>query len=141
MQIDIVTDKLYVCICGNTPKEYSIGYGPTPYYINCTCGKHFSGGSGNVDCFIDLWNGKGRNLPKGVSYRITEEDNKMTSFKEVKKILKSHGMTIRKREEEYRVNFKEGNEESAYYTDDLIDAFDTGLAMVKEKEHGLLRES
>lgn len=44
------------------------------------------------------------------------------------------GITIRKRDNEYRVNFKGGSEESAYYTTDLDDAVGTGHAMVRIKE-------
>jgi hypothetical protein len=32
---------------------------------------------------------------------------------------------------EYRVNFRGGNEATAYYTSDLTDARDTGLAMMR----------
>jgi len=53
---------------------------------------------------------------------------KMT-MKAAKAGLAVMGMTIRKRESEYRVNFKGGAEATAYYTDDLGDALGTGLLM------------
>lgn len=43
--------------------------------------------------------------------------------------LRLRGMTIRKRDDEYRVNFYRGEETTAYYTNDLDDAVDTGVAM------------
>lgn len=53
----------------------------------------------------------------------------------VKKLLRQHDMTISKSaihgENEYRVNFKGGHEDSAYYTTDLDDAYRTALQMRK----------
>lgn len=43
------------------------------------------------------------------------------------------GMSISKRDGEYRVNFKFGTEDTAYYTDDLEDAVGTVVAMIREK--------
>lgn len=51
-------------------------------------------------------------------------------FQEVKSKLRViHRMTIRKRDGEYRVNFIGGTEADAYYTDDLQDAYATGIDM------------
>jgi hypothetical protein len=54
-------------------------------------------------------------------------------FKEVKDALKKIGMTITYKSEysEYRVNFISGKEETAYYTNDLDDAYLTGQDMAK----------
>lgn len=46
-----------------------------------------------------------------------------------KQFLSTMGMKITKSNDEYRVNFKNGNEATAYYTDDLDDAVNTGIAM------------
>ena len=51
------------------------------------------------------------------------------TLKDAKEILKFHGMFIRKRDNEYRVNFLSGNEATVYYTDDLLDAINTGVDM------------
>lgn len=52
------------------------------------------------------------------------------NFKEAKdKLRVIHGMTLTKKEGEYRVNFPGGKEATAYYTDDLSDAFATGVDM------------
>jgi hypothetical protein len=49
----------------------------------------------------------------------------------VKQLLAEKGLTFRKEQcGEYRVNFKGGTEASAYYTDDLSDALNTGYAML-----------
>lgn len=46
-----------------------------------------------------------------------------------KKFLSTLNIKITKSDDEYRVNFKNGNEATAYYTDDLDDAVNTGIAM------------
>ncbi len=57
--------------------------------------------------------------------------------KEAMKALKNVGIVLKRTEYgEYRVNFKGGKEASAYYTDDLQDAIDTGMAMFK-RQHEL----
>jgi hypothetical protein len=57
--------------------------------------------------------------------KITQEN--------VRKKLKSKGMTLRARDGEYRVNFKDGPDSDIYYTNDLQDALETGLAMHRRK--------
>lgn len=48
------------------------------------------------------------------------------------KALQQHGVVLKTTEYgEYRVNFKGGSEDTAYYTDDLDDAVATGLHMAK----------
>jgi len=44
-------------------------------------------------------------------------------------ILAAEGMSLRHNDGEYRVNFRNGTEDSAYYTNDLQDAVDTGRSM------------
>jgi hypothetical protein len=56
------------------------------------------------------------------------------SFTEVKEELRALRITItRTTAGEFRVNHCEGKEETAYYTDDLDDARDTGLHMAHDK--------
>lgn len=51
--------------------------------------------------------------------------------KEAKELLRKVGVTITTRPEtqEYRVNLEHGTEETAYYTNSIVDAVDTGIAM------------
>lgn len=59
-------------------------------------------------------------------------DSPAENVQYVRKALAAHAMVIRRRDGEYRVNFKGGPESTAYYTDDLADAFRTGLHMATE---------
>ncbi len=57
----------------------------------------------------------------------------MTRFTDIKAALTAMGLTIRRKDGEYRVAYAgKGNEASAYYTNDLEDAFGTGKHMAKE---------
>ena len=53
----------------------------------------------------------------------------------VKAALQSLGLTFRKTSSDYRVSLQsltgQANEDAAYYTDDIEDAYYTGLAMAK----------
>jgi hypothetical protein len=50
------------------------------------------------------------------------------TLREAKSIARRLGLTLRKlRSGEFRVNFRDGNETTAYYTDSLEDAFDTAV--------------
>jgi hypothetical protein len=52
------------------------------------------------------------------------------TFKEAKqKVAAMDRMTITKKPEEFRVNYKGGKEPTAYYTDDLEDAVETARVM------------
>lgn len=55
----------------------------------------------------------------------------MNTFKQAKLALRAVGITLawRGQWEEYRVNYISGLEATAYYTPDLTDAVDTGMAM------------
>jgi hypothetical protein len=53
----------------------------------------------------------------------------------VRKELRKYGIAILKVEGEYRVNFRGGKEATAYYTNDLRDAYDTGIAMAVRALH------
>jgi hypothetical protein len=56
------------------------------------------------------------------------------TLQEAKSIARHLGLTLRKvRSGDYRVSFRDGNETVAYYTDDLEDAVDVGLEMVRKR--------
>lgn len=49
---------------------------------------------------------------------------------QARQILRDHGMTLTRRDDEYRVNFADRDDEAtAYYTNDIFDAVDSGVAM------------
>jgi hypothetical protein len=58
------------------------------------------------------------------------------TFAQLRAALAAHGIAVSydSRTEEYRVNFRDGLELTAYYTDHKQDAHDTGLAMAKQRE-------
>jgi hypothetical protein len=56
------------------------------------------------------------------------------TLQEAKSIARHLGLTLRKvRSGDYRVSFRDGNETVAYCTDDLEDAVDVGLEMVRKR--------
>jgi hypothetical protein len=58
------------------------------------------------------------------------------NFKETKdKLRVVFGVKLTKTDGEYRVNFVGGKEATAYYTNDLADAFGTGVAMANWKKN------
>jgi hypothetical protein len=66
---------------------------------------------------------------------LFEDDfNKTMTLQEAKSIARHLGLTLRKvRSGEYRVNFRDGNETTAYYTDSLEDAVNTAVEMVRKR--------
>jgi hypothetical protein len=56
------------------------------------------------------------------------------TVKEAIKTLSGHGLVIKSNYGEFRVNFKGGREETAYYTNDLMDAVHTGLSMARQRD-------
>src|SRR5207247_3387145 len=70
-------------------------------------------------------------------------DSAMT-LQEAKSIARHLGLTLRKvRSGDYRVNFRDGNETTAYYTDDLEDAVNTAVEMahIRRVGHALAAEA
>jgi hypothetical protein len=60
-------------------------------------------------------------------------DSAMT-LQEAKSIARHLGLTLRKmRSGDYRVNFRDGNETTAYYTEDLEDAVNTAVEMARKR--------
>jgi hypothetical protein len=62
------------------------------------------------------------------------------TLQEAKSIARHLGLTLRQvRSGDYRVNFRDGNETTAYYTNDLEDAVNTAVEMVRLRERELHR--
>src|SRR5689334_12780727 len=56
------------------------------------------------------------------------------TLQEAKSIARHLGLTLRKvRSSDYRVNFRDGNETTAYYTDDLEDAVSAAVEMARKR--------
>ena len=56
------------------------------------------------------------------------------TLQEAKSIARHLGLTLRLLHSgKYRVNFRDGNETTAYYTDDLEDAVNTAVAMARKR--------
>lgn len=53
----------------------------------------------------------------------------MHILKDAKDLLSMHGIALKKKDGEHRVNHYRGKEDTAYYTDDLQDALTTGIKM------------
>src|SRR5215510_1484176 len=65
-------------------------------------------------------------------YRL-DIDAPMT-LQEAKSIARHFRLTLRKvRSGDYRVNFRDGNETTAYYTDNLEDAVNTAVEMARKR--------
>jgi hypothetical protein len=56
------------------------------------------------------------------------------TLQEAKSIARHLGLTLREvRSGKYRVNFRDGNETTAYYTDNLDDAVRTAVEMARKR--------
>jgi hypothetical protein len=56
------------------------------------------------------------------------------TLQQAKSIARHLGLTLRKvRSGDYRVNFRDGNKMTAYYTDNLEDAVNTAVEMARER--------
>lgn len=66
--------------------------------------------------------------------RRANDNRRLSEFEAARRGLKQLGLVLTRRDGEYRVNFKGGREETAYYTNDLLDAFGTGRAMWSESQ-------
>jgi hypothetical protein len=59
---------------------------------------------------------------------------KPITLQEAKSIARHLGLTLRQvRSGDYRVNFRDGNETTAYYTDSLEDAVNTAVEMARRR--------
>ena len=62
---------------------------------------------------------------------------KVMTLPKAKSVARHLGVTLRQlRSGKYRVNFRDGNESTAYYTDDLEDAVNTAIAMARKQPSG-----
>ena len=60
---------------------------------------------------------------------------KPITLQEAKSIARHLGLTLRKVcSGHYRVNFRNGNESTAYYTDDLENAVSAAVAMARKRQ-------
>jgi len=60
---------------------------------------------------------------------------KPMTLQEAKSIARHLGLTLRKvRSGDYRVNFRDGDETTAYYTDNLNDAVNTAVEMARKRD-------
>ena len=57
------------------------------------------------------------------------------TLQQAKSIARHFGLTLREvRSGDYRVNFRDGDETTAYYTNDLEDAVNAAVEMVRKRE-------
>jgi hypothetical protein len=57
------------------------------------------------------------------------------TLQKAKSIARHFGLTLRQlRSGNYRVNFRDGNETTAYYADNLEDAVNTAIEMARKRE-------
>ena len=62
------------------------------------------------------------------------------TLQEAKSIARHLGLTLRKmRSGAYRVNFRDGNEATAYYTDNLEDAVNSAVEMARKRASGVTK--
>ena len=60
---------------------------------------------------------------------------KPMTLQEAKSIARHLGLTLRKvRSGDYRVNFRDGDETTAHYTDNLEDAVNTAVEMARKRD-------
>ena len=77
---------------------------------------------------------------RGFSWQFNSECFPMTiqkpmTLQEAKSIARHLGLTLRKvRSGDYRVNFRDGDETTAHYTDNLEDAVNTAVEMTRKRE-------
>jgi hypothetical protein len=69
------------------------------------------------------------------TYVSREPTHRAMTLEEAKSIARHLGLILRKvRSGDYRVNFRDGDESTAYYTEDLEDAINIGLEMSRKRE-------
>ena len=62
------------------------------------------------------------------------DDSRPMTLEEAKSIARHLGLTLRKvRSGDYRVSFREGNETTAYYSDNLEDAVNAAVEMARKR--------
>ena len=65
---------------------------------------------------------------------------KLMTLQEAKSIARHLGLTLRQvRSGKYRVNFRDGDETTAHYADNLEDAVNVAVAVVRQREMRVAR--
>ena len=59
---------------------------------------------------------------------------KLMTLQEAKSIARHLGLTLRQVRSGYRVNFRDGDETTAHYKDNLEDAVNTAVEMTRKRE-------
>jgi hypothetical protein len=78
--------------------------------------------------------GPSRHASDGVAPCLRGGARQAMTLQEAKSIARHLGLTLRQvRSGDYRVNFRDGNETTAYYTDKLADAVNTAVEMVRRR--------
>jgi hypothetical protein len=73
--------------------------------------------------------------------RLAAADGQVMTLREAKSIARHLGLTLRKmRSDDYRVNFRDGNETTACYTDNLEDAVNTAVEMAPKRASAAARD-
>src|SRR5215468_2642994 len=88
-----------------------------------------------------VWRPRDRRLDELDEAILSEIDRRaelssqpVMTLQEAKSIARHLGLILRKvRSGDYRVNFHDGNETTAYYTDDLGDAVNTAVEMARNR--------
>src|SRR5262245_62318389 len=91
---------------------------------------------------VHVWRPRDRRLDELDKAILSEIDRRaelssqpVMTLQEAKSIARHLGLTVRQvRSGDYRVNFRDGNETTAYYTNDLEDAVSTAVAMARKRE-------
>jgi hypothetical protein len=89
-----------------------------------------------------VWRPRDRRLDELDEAILSEIDRRaelssqpVMTLQEAKSIARHLGLTVRQvRSGDYRVNFRDGNETTAYYTNDLEDAVSTAVEMARKRE-------
>src|SRR5262245_42899351 len=70
-----------------------------------------------------------------IDHRAELSSQPAMTLQEAKSIARHLGLTLRQvRSGDYRVNFRDGNETTAYFTSDLEDAVNTAVEMARKRE-------
>src|SRR5262245_211827 len=91
---------------------------------------------------VHVWRPRDRRLDELDEAILSEIDRRaelssqpFMTLQEAKSIARHLGLTLRKvRSGDYRVNFRDGNGTTAYYTNDLEDAVNTAVEMARKRE-------
>ena len=87
-----------------------------------------------------LFNSSEQCVEASLSWQLDSDGFPMTiqkpmTLQEAKSIARHLGLTLRKvRSGDYRVNFRDGDETTAYYTDNLEDAVNTAVEMARKRD-------